>query len=129
MARRFVLKAEGRTVVAELLEREAPNLSRCLWESLPVEGFSVHAKFAGRELIVMLPFFAEGENEILEVKPGDIGYYPGRQTMCIFYGETVPFGRVSLFGRVVENLEALREVGDEVLKRGLVPVRLERAGG
>ena len=59
---------------------------------MPCESFSVHAKFAGEELIVMVPFFSEPENEIFAVEPGDIGYYPGRQTICIFYGDTEPFG-------------------------------------
>ena len=44
--------------------------------AMPCESFSVHAKFAGEELIVMVPFFSEPENEIFAVEPGDIGYYP-----------------------------------------------------
>ena len=60
----------------------------------------VHAKFAGEETIVMVPFFAEQENPKLDVVAGDIGYYPGRQTICLFYGETKPFGEVSYFARV-----------------------------
>ena len=34
--------------------------------------------------IVMVPFFAEQENPKLDVVAGDIGYYPGRQTICLF---------------------------------------------
>ena len=75
----------------------------------------------------MIPVLAPPENEILEVGPGDIGYYPGRQTICIFYGETAPFGRVSLFARVVEGLPRLRQVGRRILRQGPVPVA-RRAG-
>jgi len=126
MPKRFVINVAGTRVVAELLEREAPVLSQCMWENLPVESFSVHAKFAGREMIVMVPFYAEAENEILNVQPGDVAYYPGRQTICIFYGDTQPFGHVSVFARIVERLDDLKATGDRLIRAGILPARLER---
>lgn len=126
MPKRFIIDVGGTQVVAELLERKAPVLSQRLWESLPVESFSVHAKFAGHEIIVMVPFYAEAENEILNVQPGDIAYYPGRQTICIFYGDTQPFGNVSLFARIVDKLDGLQAAGDQLLRAGMLPARLER---
>jgi hypothetical protein len=126
MPKRFAINVAGTRVVAELLEREAPVLSQCMWENLPVESFSVHAKFAGREMIVMVPFYAEAENEILNVQPGDVAYYPGRQTICIFYGDTQPFGHVSVFARIVERLDDLKATGDRLIRAGILPARLER---
>jgi hypothetical protein len=126
MPKRFIIDVGSTQVVAELLEREAPVLSQRLWESLPVESFSVHAKFAGHEIIIMVPFYAEAENEILNVQPGDIAYYPGRQTICIFYGDTQPFGNVSLFARIVDKLDGLQAAGDQLLRAGMLPARLER---
>ena len=126
MPKRFIVNVGGTRAVAELLEREAPTLSECMWENLPVESFSVHAKFAGHEMIVMVPFYAEPENEILDVQPGDIGYYPGRQTICIFYGDTQPFGYVSVFARIVDRLDELQATGDRLLRMGIVPAKLER---
>ena len=58
---------------------------------------------------------------------GDIGYYPGRQTICLFYGETKPFGEVSYFARVRSNLEGLARCGRRLLETGHLPVRLEPA--
>lgn len=127
MSKRFVMHIAGTEVVVELLEQEAPTISQRMWEQLPVESFSVHAKFAGQEMIVMVPFYAEPENEILDVQPGDIGYYPGRQTICLFYGQTQPFGYVSLFARVVSDLDDLKATGDRVLGEGILPARLERS--
>ncbi|MCL6445726.1 MAG: DUF3830 family protein [Alicyclobacillus sp.] len=124
MGQRFILRLGGEQVVAELMEEKAPNISRTFLQHLPVESFSVHAKFAGQELIVMVPFYAEPENEVFHVQPGDIGYYPGRQTICIFYGDTRPFGHVSVFARVVDGLERLHAVGQTVLDRGFVPAYL-----
>ena len=129
MPKRFVINVGGTQAIAELLEQEAPTLSRRFWENLPVDSFGVHAKFAGQEMIVMLPFYSEAENEILNVKPGDIGYYPGRQTICIFYGDTTPFGYVSVFARIVERLDDLRATGDRLLRAGILPAKLERVQG
>ncbi|MGH2498095.1 MAG: cyclophilin-like fold protein [Ktedonobacteraceae bacterium] len=126
MSKRFVINVGGTRVIAELLEREAPALSQCMWENLPIDSFSVHAKFAGHELIVMVPFYAEPENEILNVQPGDVAYYPGRQTICIFYGDTTPFGHVSVFARIIERLDDLKATGDRLLRAGIVPAKLER---
>ena len=129
MPRRFVINVGGTQAVAELLEQDAPLLSQRMWENLPLDSFSVHAKFAGHEMIVMVPFYAEAENEILNVQPGDIGYYPGRQTICIFYGDTTPFGHVSVFARIVERLDDLQATGDRLLRAGILPAKLERIGG
>ncbi|MFQ5784918.1 MAG: cyclophilin-like fold protein [Alphaproteobacteria bacterium] len=120
MGRRFTMDFGGSRVVAELIEDKAPNVCRAFTRALPAKVFTAHAKFAGEELIVMVPFFCNPENEILDVKPGDIGYYPGRQTICIFYGDTRPFGHVSVFARVVEGLGKLRPVGRKVLRAGPV---------
>jgi len=124
---RFVMDFGGRRVTAELLSAEAPNVVRAFRDSLPNRSFSVHAKFAGDELIVMVPFHADPENEIFDVKPGDIGFYPGRQTICIFYGKTKPFGHVSVFARVIDGLGALKAIGKSILERGPVKVVLAAA--
>jgi hypothetical protein len=116
---------DGEVIEAELLEREAPTICATLQAILPVDGTMVHAKFAGEETIVMVPFFAEQENPKLNVVAGDIGYYPGRQTICLFYGETQPFGEVSYFARVRTNLEGLAHCGRRLLEVGHLPVRLE----
>ena len=127
MARRFKMKIAGRTVTAELLDDKAPRVAAAFAAYLPCDSFSTHAKFAGDELIIMVPFHADAENEILNVKAGDIGYYPGRQTICIFYGDVMPFGRVSLFARVVDGLPACQAAGRKILKSGPIKAQLRPA--
>ncbi|MCL6548142.1 MAG: DUF3830 family protein, partial [Alicyclobacillus sp.] len=127
MGQRFIIRVGEEEAVAELLADRAPNICRELEQRLPVDSFCVHAKFAGQELIVMVPFYAEPENEVFDVQAGDIGYYPGRQTLCIFYGETRPFGKVSVCARVVEGLDRLHRAGQTVLQRGFVPASLALA--
>ncbi len=124
MAQRFAMEINGKTVIAELLDKKAPNVVKAFVDALPCDTFSTHAKFAGDELIVMLPFYCDSENEILNVKPGDIGFYPGRQTACIFYGDTAPFGKVSVFAKIVEGLHHLAPAGRKILKSGPISAKL-----
>jgi hypothetical protein len=123
----FRIVCDGELIEAELLEDDAPRICAYLRAILPMDGTMVHAKFAGEETIVMVPFFAEQENPKLNVVAGDIGYYPGRQTICLFYGETKPFGEVSYFARVQSNLDGLARCGRRLLQVGHLPVRLEAA--
>jgi hypothetical protein len=123
MPRAFEIVVGNERVVCDLLDDDAPRVAESFARSLPVDSFSVHAKFAGDELIVMVPFFEDPENEIFWVKPGDIGYYPGRQTICIFYGPTEPFGQVSVFARArQEHLTLLRKWGEQILSDGSLPL-------
>ena len=78
----------------------------------------------------MLPFYEGPENEVPSVAPGDIGYYPARQTLCLFYGEIMPFASVSLFARVhPDDLGAAQEAGRAVLSGGPAPVWIEGGKG
>jgi len=116
---------EGEVVEADLFEDRAPGICAYLKSILPVDSTMVHAKFAGEETIAMVPFFTEQENPKFDVVAGDIGYYPGRQTLCFFYGQTQPFGEVSYCAKVRTNLEGLQRIGRRVLEAGHAPVRLE----
>ena len=124
MARNITMQINGKKVVAELLDNTAPNVAAAFADCLPCKSFSTHAKFAGQELIVMMPFFCNPENEILNVKPGDIGFYPGRQTICIFYGDTQPFGKVSVFAKITEGLHHLKPAGQKILTKGPIPTTI-----
>ncbi len=115
----------GEVVEADLFEDRAPRICAYLKSILPVDSTMVHAKFAGEETIAMVPFFTEQENPKFDVVAGDIGYYPGRQTLCFFYGQTQPFGEVSYCAKVRTNLEGLQRIGRRVLEAGHAPVRLE----
>ena len=116
---------DGEVIEADLLTEDAPAICAALAGALPVDGTMVHAKFAGEETIVMVPFFSEQENPKLNVVAGDLGYYPGRQTICLFYGQTQPFGEVSYFARVRSNLDGLARCGRKLLEVGHLSVRLE----
>lgn len=123
MSKGFQIEIMGKTIKAEYLTDKAPEICKAMEEASPFDGQALHAKFAGQEIIVMVPFYADPENEILNVVPGDIGYYPGRQTICIFYGKTKPFGKVSVFAKVTEGLDDLMEVGNAILEKGVLTLK------
>ena len=125
MLRHFLnLQIREHTCRLELLADRAPRTCEALAALLPVDSHLVHAKFAGDEVYFMVPGAWLAENTVTQVAPGDVGYYPDRQTVCIFYGTIVPFGSVGLFARMVDGLEQLRAIGPDLWRRGAVPVRL-----
>ncbi len=107
-----------------LLRDRAPNTCRALEALLPVRSHMVHAKFAGDEVFFMVPGAWPIENPVTEVRPGDVGYYPDPQTVCIFYGGIVPFGSVGLFARLADAPYRLRPLGEHLWRQGALPVRL-----
>jgi hypothetical protein len=123
---RFTITIGGHTAVAEFLDG-APTITQAFCEHLDLDSFAIHAKFAGGEIIVMVPFIAESENEVLDVQPGDIGYFPDMQTLCLFYGDVTPFGKVSVFARVVDGLEQMQHAGAELLATPSAKAQLRRA--
>jgi hypothetical protein len=111
---RIKIAIGDKTCTIDLLDKEAPQATAGLRKLLPLETVLGHAKFAGEELIFMVPEMFERENIVGSVSPGDVAYYPDRQTICIFYGGIVPFAKVALVGKVTQGLDVLRAVGPSV---------------
>jgi len=117
---------EGKHCTLRLLTDKAPGLCREFEALLPLESFLTHAKFAGNELFFMIPWLWPAENPVSAVTAGDVGYYPDRQTVCIFYGQIVPFGEVGVFARVVDGLTHLKAAGPGIWRSGRMPIRVDR---
>jgi hypothetical protein len=126
VSRQFAIHLGDTKVVAQLLDDQAPGVAGQFWNALPLESFAIHAKFAGGEMIVMVPFYRDAENEVLEVKPGDIGYFPDMQTICIFYDDVTPFGYVSVFAHITDGLADLQPVARSLTEKVSAPVRITR---
>lgn len=113
--RQIEIQLGERIFTADLVEKEAPKLCDIVWKYLekPLETTVVHAKFAGAELLFMLPLMLTGIREnsrkVFETKAGDICNYPDRQLMLLFYGECIQERvDVDLFARIVkEDLDDL----------------------
>ncbi len=117
---RLTYVATGESVVAEMLDDEAPAVCRLVWERLPIEGGLVHGQYSGAEVFMLLdnPQPAPAENQAQLPLPGEIYYFSetgGNVTsgkglvaeICIVYGRGVvlrgPEGvpaYASLFARI-----------------------------
>jgi len=116
------IKVEGLELTAELFDTDC---ARRLYEALPVEA---EPNEWGDEFYFRVPVNCElDETATLEVKVGDIGYWPPGQALAIFFGPTpastgpdpVPASEVNLVGRILEDASRLKEA------KGARLIRLE----
>lgn len=150
MSKEIKLEFEkGGVVTASLLEKEAPETCKVVWEKLPVEANVLHAILAGQEILFDFPMPHEllPENETNRVEPGYLmaavpanARVEGKNTLtegcftfCIFYGIGRPrkFGPggtgdqtmdLNLFG-VCNNLDILQTVGKRIRVYGTEKVK------
>lgn len=122
--RRVKIRIGDQTALATLLEKDAPWTCDTIWNALPVRGELHHAKFAGEEVMFIVPlvFSPQGEEKqtpIAAVEPGSILYWPNRQLIAIFYGPTQQGEEKgeegTVFCKVIQNLQGLSEECKKVM--------------
>ena len=69
----------------ELFADRVPQTLQKLQPLLPISVPLCHAKFAGDELMFMIPAVIEPENFKPSIETGDVLYYPIQQTICLFF--------------------------------------------
>jgi|SRR5690348_12007515 len=110
----------GESVVAEILDGEAPGVCDLIWERLPLEAKAIHGMYSGAEVFALIdnPATPPPENLVQLPLPGEILYFfdEGRGVagarkpvgeVCIVYGrgvvlrghEGIPT-QASLFARI-----------------------------
>lgn len=74
---RLTLKVNGATVVAELLDDEAPATVAHVWDRLPIEAPLDHGMFSGAEVFVLVddPVRLPAENLVQLPLPGELLYF------------------------------------------------------
>ena len=74
---RLTWVASAESVVAEMLDDEAPQVCELIWQLLPVEHKSIHGQFSGAEVFVLLdkPQPAPPENLCQLPLPGELLYF------------------------------------------------------
>jgi hypothetical protein len=121
MTKRAELKIGNRSAVIELFEDQAPQAVVKIWNLLPIDVPLFHAKFAGDELIFMVPLVLESEFFKEKIESGDVLYYPIQQTICLFFGDhIVPFGPgpFNAIGRIIDGFMDLAYVAELIRKKG-----------
>jgi len=152
MARRIelVLKQKGIRAIATFLEDAAPRTCAALWDMLPIDGETFHAKWAGRELYTLVPPPAALpglENATIMPIPGDLLWFDvspnsidlpiemrkanprGLVDIAVFYGRNnfllSPQGFMpgNLFATITEGLAEYAKACGEVFREGVIHER------
>jgi hypothetical protein len=147
---RLTWVGSGESVVAELLDDEAPHVCDLIWQMLPVEQKSIHGQFSGAEVFVLLdnPQPAPHENLCQLPLPGELLYFfdPGGNVtsgmrvaaeICVIYNRGVvlrgPEGvptHASLFARIPGDWkydwQAFAQACRRVRHEGPQRLRIER---
>ena len=110
----------GESAYAEMLDDEAPNVAKLVWDLLPVETKVIHGMYSGAEVFALLddPKPAPPENQAQLPLPGELLYFYDATSnvtsarkavaeICLVYGRGVvlrgPEGvpsHASLFARI-----------------------------
>lgn len=79
--RKLLFELGGAAAVAEMHDDVVPNTCDAVWDILPVEGMSIHANWASREIMLhlagdkILRLPPEGQPSRGTIAPGDIVYF------------------------------------------------------
>src|SRR2546426_9385632 len=67
----------GESVLADLLDSEAPGACELVWSRLPIEQKAIHGMYSGAEVFVLLdnPEPAPAENMVRLPLPGELLYF------------------------------------------------------
>ena len=137
----------GGTFEATLLENEAPETCKKIWEILPNEGIARHTIWSGRmlwwHLDETIQFWdpmapTPKENASYVMQPGDIAYNVRRHEINIAYGYTEVSWRdqwqsrctidVNVFARVgPKDIQRLWQTGNRTRERGTEKIMIIRA--
>ena len=107
------IKAGSVEAIAEL---NFTQVAQAIWEALPLKAA---AELWGEEIYFPIPVFAKLESGTLQVKAGDLGYWPQGNAFCIFFGPTPisqnkdeirPASAVTVFGKIIGNPRIFKSV-------------------
>jgi hypothetical protein len=113
---------------AELLVEDAPHICAAIVEALPLSGVLSHAKLVDREVFFPIPFFIDDQENLKISEKGDLAFWNGRQSVCIFYDDMVPLGATPTFGRITANLEGFQREAARVWEAPGTKITFARLG-
>lgn len=111
---------------AELLTEQAPRTCEIIERALPLTGILSHAKLVDREVFFPVPFYIDAEENPKVSKKGDLAFWNGRQTLCIFYDDMTPLGATPTFGRITDNLAGLQKEAARVWENPGMTITLKK---
>ena len=116
MAKRFLMKTSVADVIVELNESGTAD---AVYLALP---FETYVNVWGEEIYFEIPVDAKLENGKKVMDVGEVAYWPEGKALCFFFGPTpvskgpepVAISPVTPVGKVVENVDGLKAIGDRM---------------
>jgi len=99
---RLTYVVTGESVLAEMLDEEAPSICKLVWDILPIETRVIHGMYSGAEVFAMLdkPQPGPEENRVQLPLPGELLYFYDPSTGAV--GAKKPVAElVVVYGRGV----------------------------
>ena len=138
------------TAKAELIQEDASITCNAIWNELPVRSTAIHDIWSGHVFFVFLDPTIVIEPENLsrpDVAPGDLFYYyrpahyfrgapyervEASEIGVVYDRDSQPRGSrgvklVNVFGRITENLEDIKRVGQKMITQGAKELRIDKA--
>lgn len=113
----------------ELYQDKCSRTVEAFMSLLPFGSTVNHAKVAGAEFFCFVPMVEELESPVVKQATGNLGYYPLRQTLCVFYEDMPGAGQVTPLGRIVTNLDAVIREGLKAWQQQGAEVRFREMPG
>lgn len=129
MGDKILFEIGSEKAVAELLRDRAPKLCKAIWDRLPIETTCHPAKVCNHELMIAVPFLVECEHHVMDIEPGDVGWWDERASINIWFDEPGPLGPLgptTKFARIVRGLEAMRQVYETTWRKPGTRVTITR---
>jgi len=86
----------------EFIRHLSPRTVDSITKKLPVEGRAAVWK---EQVCFEIPLKIGEENPKSNVKRGMVAYWPMGSSLCVFFGESQPYGRVNIIGNVTQGLD------------------------
>jgi len=119
MAKKMIMKTPDQEILIELNETSTAD---AVWVVLP---FEAYVNVWGEEIYFEIPVKAKLENGRKTLEVGEVAFWPEGSALCLFFGRTpvstgpepVAISPVTPIGRIVSDVERLKEIGDRTLVR------------
>jgi len=100
---------------AEVFKEECPRTAEAVLKALPLKG---RARRWGDEVYFKVDLALSEENSRVEVKVGEVAYWPEGQCICVFFGRTPAsvddepraYSPVNVFARLIDDPARFKEV-------------------
>lgn len=95
-------------ITCELKRHLSPKTVGSILRSLPLDG---NAHFLGQNIVYIETAISSGvERQRKEFKKGDIAFSPAGGSICFFVSDVVTTKSMTPIGKILENVDALKEV-------------------